>query len=90
MIDETCHICFLSATYEGKENDKSLAELEGYTLPRGSCLYQDMGFQGYRLMASRSSNPRKNRVEVNSHHRRKRLIVPLPRSESALNTRSVG
>lgn len=47
MIDETCHICFLSATYEGKENDKSLADLEGYTLPRGSCLYQDMGFQGY-------------------------------------------
>ena len=48
MIDETCHICFLSATYEGKENDKSLADLEGSTLPRGSCLYQDIGFQGYR------------------------------------------
>jgi hypothetical protein len=40
-------MCFLSATYEGKANDKSLADLEGYTLPRGSCLYQDMGFQGY-------------------------------------------
>jgi DDE superfamily endonuclease len=40
-------MCFLSATYEGKENDKSLADLEGYTLPRGSCLYQDRGFQGY-------------------------------------------
>ncbi len=47
MIDETCYICFLSPTYEGKENDKSLADLEGYTLPRGSCLYQDRGFQGY-------------------------------------------
>jgi hypothetical protein len=47
VIDETCYIYFLSATYEGKENDKSLADLEGYTLPRGSCLYQDMGFQGY-------------------------------------------
>ena len=47
MIDETCHIYFLSATYEGKANDKSLADLEGYTLPPGSCLYQDMGVQGY-------------------------------------------
>jgi DDE superfamily endonuclease len=47
VIDESCHVCFLSATYEGKANDKSLADLEGYTLPQGSCLYQDMGFQGF-------------------------------------------
>jgi hypothetical protein len=47
VIEETCHICFLSATCEGKEHDKSLAEVEGYTLPRGSYLYQDRGFQGY-------------------------------------------
>jgi DDE superfamily endonuclease len=32
---------------EGKEPDKSLADLAGYTLPCGSHLYQDMGFQGY-------------------------------------------
>jgi len=49
VINETCHICFLSATYEGKVHDKSVADLEGYTLPHGSCLYQDMGFQGFRL-----------------------------------------
>jgi hypothetical protein len=47
VIDETCHIYFLSTTYEGKAHDKSLADLEGYTFPPGSCLYQDMGFQGY-------------------------------------------
>ena len=29
VIDESCQICFLSATYAGKANDKSLAELEG-------------------------------------------------------------
>jgi hypothetical protein len=40
-------MCVLSATYEGKANDKSLADLKGYTLPPGSCLNQDMGFQGY-------------------------------------------
>jgi hypothetical protein len=49
VINETCHICFLSATYEGKMHDKSVADLEGYTLPHESCLYQDMGFQGFIL-----------------------------------------
>ena len=44
IIDETCHMCFLSATYEGKANDKSLADLEGYTLTRGRCRDQDLGF----------------------------------------------
>jgi hypothetical protein len=33
VIDATCHICFLNTTYEGKANDKSVAELEGYTFP---------------------------------------------------------
>jgi DDE superfamily endonuclease len=47
VIDETCHLCCLSATYAGKANDKSLADLESSTLPYGSCLYQDRGFQGY-------------------------------------------
>jgi DDE superfamily endonuclease len=47
MITETWHICFLSHTCEGKASDKSLAEEAGYTLPPGSCLYQDKGFQGF-------------------------------------------
>ena len=59
MIDATCHICFLSATYEGKANDKSLAELEGYTLPPGSCLYQDMGFQEYTCDGMTIFQPKK-------------------------------
>ena len=59
MIDETCQICFLSATYEGKANDKSLADLEGYTFPRGSCLYQDMGFQGFVLAGVTIVQPKK-------------------------------
>ena len=42
-------MCFLSHTSEGKSSDKSLAELAGYTLPVGSCLYQDKGFQGFYL-----------------------------------------
>ena len=59
MIDEACHICFLSATYEGKMHDKSLADLEGYTFPPGSCLYQDMGFQGFVLAGVTIIQPQK-------------------------------
>jgi DDE superfamily endonuclease len=59
VIDETCHMCFLSTTYEGKANDKSLADLEGYTFPPGSCLYQDMGFQGYTCEGITIVQPKK-------------------------------
>jgi hypothetical protein len=49
----------LSATYEGKANDKSLADLEGYRLPPGSCLSQDMGFQGFVLAGVTIVQPKK-------------------------------
>jgi hypothetical protein len=42
-------MCFLSATSEGKATEKSLADVEGDTLPHGRCLYQAMGFQGFVL-----------------------------------------
>jgi hypothetical protein len=44
---------------EGKEHDESLAELAGYTLPRGSHLYQDMGFQGFMLDGITIIQPKK-------------------------------
>jgi hypothetical protein len=59
VIDETCQICFLSVTSEGKANDKILAELEGYRLPPGSYLYQDMGFQGFVLADVTIIQPKK-------------------------------
>jgi hypothetical protein len=59
VIDDACQICFLSATYEGKANDKTLAELEGYRLPPGSYLYQDMGFQGFVLADVTIIQPKK-------------------------------
>jgi hypothetical protein len=49
VIDAACHIGFLSHTCEGKVRDKSIAELAGYTLPPGSCLDQERGFQGFVL-----------------------------------------
>ncbi len=39
----------MSATYVGKWHDKSLVDDEQYTLPVGSVLYQDMGFQGFAV-----------------------------------------
>jgi hypothetical protein len=59
VIDETCHICFLSNTCEGKGHDKSLADLAGYTFPPGSWLYQDMGFQGFTLNGMTIAQPKK-------------------------------
>jgi hypothetical protein len=52
-------VCFLSHTSEGKASDKSLAELAGYTLPAGSCLYQDKGFQGFYLQDVTIVQPKK-------------------------------
>ena len=59
VIDQTCHVCFLSHTCEGKASDKSIAELAGYTLPPGSCLYQDKGFQGFFLHGITIVQPKK-------------------------------
>ena len=49
VIDQACHICFLSDTVEGKAHDKSLADLAADTLPRGSHLNQEPGFQGVMI-----------------------------------------
>jgi DDE superfamily endonuclease len=59
VINETCHVCFLSYTHEGKAADKSIAELAGSTLPPGSCLYQDKGFQGCFLPGITIFQPKK-------------------------------
>jgi hypothetical protein len=90
VINETCHVCFLSHTYEGKASDKSLAEFAGYTLPPGSSLYQDRGFQGFYLQDVTIVQPKKKRVEENSHPLRRRRIAVFPPSESVLNTPLAG
>lgn len=52
-------MCFLSYTCEGKASDKSMAEFAGYTLPTGSYLYQDKGFQGFCLQDVTIIQPKK-------------------------------
>jgi hypothetical protein len=58
VITETCQVCFLSHTCEGKASDKSLAEEAGYILPPGSCLYQDKGCQGFFQTGITSFQPK--------------------------------
>lgn len=41
-------IKYLSGTYEGKAQDKKMAEEEELSYPQGIHLYQDKGFQGYQ------------------------------------------
>src|SRR5262249_26377088 len=59
VIHEICHICFLSVPYEGKVHVKRVADLAGYSLPHGSCLSQDMGFQGFILNGVTLVQPKK-------------------------------
>ena len=44
-----CKICYLSHTVESKKHDKKLADETEYTLPDGSKLVQDTGFEGFTL-----------------------------------------
>jgi hypothetical protein len=59
VINATCHVWFLRATCEGKASEKSMAERAGDTLPPGSCLYQDQGFQGFFLPGVTIGQPKK-------------------------------
>jgi hypothetical protein len=79
-------MCFLSATYEGRTHYKCIADLTGYTLPSGSCLYQDTGFQGFFLTGVTMFQPKKKPVGVNSLRLRKQPIVVFLLSESVWNT----
>lgn len=59
MIAANCQIRFLSATYEGRWHDKSLADEEAYQLPTDSILYQDLGFQGFTVASVQIRQPHK-------------------------------
>lgn len=59
VIDVLCKIRFLSHTCEGKKHDKRAADEAGYTIPDGSTLYQDTGFQGFTLAGVKILQPKK-------------------------------
>jgi len=49
LTNLSCHILYLSPTVAGKIHDKKLADQTLYTLPEGTILSQDTGFQGFSL-----------------------------------------
>lgn len=59
IINPESRIIFLTPTCEGKKHDKKAADEAGYTLPEGSSLYQDLGFQGFSIVGVTIVQPKK-------------------------------
>ena len=49
----------LTDSFAGKTHDKRVADLSGYTVPIGSQLYQDTGFEGFTLSGVTHIQPKK-------------------------------
>jgi hypothetical protein len=49
-------IKYLGKTHEGKKHDKKICDEENITVPAGSDLYRDSGFQGHDLPSNSRSN----------------------------------
>jgi hypothetical protein len=77
VINETCHVRFLSGSCEGKASDERLAELAGSTLPLGSYLCQEKGFQGFYLPGITIFQPKKRppRGELTSPEKETNLRI---------------
>jgi hypothetical protein len=59
VIDALCKIILLTFTCEGKKHDKKAADEAAYTLPEGSVLFQDTGFQGFTMAGVIIIQPKK-------------------------------
>jgi len=59
LVKAQAKIGLLSATCEGKKHDKKIADETQFTLPQGSLLYQDTGFQGFVLQGVTILQPQK-------------------------------
>ena len=59
IINAQCKVVLLTPSCEGKKHDKRVADSAGYTVPIGSQLYQDTGFQGFNLSGVTIIQPKK-------------------------------
>jgi hypothetical protein len=59
VVNEQSKIALLTPTCEGKKHDKKVSDETGFTLPEGSMLYQDTGFQGFALEGVTIVQPKK-------------------------------
>lgn len=56
---EDRQIKYLGQTHEGRKHDKKMADEEKTTLPEGSDLYRDVGFQGHAIAKTTIHQPTK-------------------------------
>ncbi len=59
VINTLCKIILLTLSCEGKKHDKKSADEAGYSLPEGSILFQDTGFQGFTIAGVSIMQPKK-------------------------------
>jgi DDE superfamily endonuclease/Helix-turn-helix of DDE superfamily endonuclease len=59
LVNAQGEIVLLTATCEGKKHDKKIADEAAFSLPEGSLLYQDTGFQGFALAGTTICQPKK-------------------------------
>ena len=72
VIDARSKVVVLTPTCEGKKHDKKVADEAGYSVPVGSHLYQDTGFQGFDLVGVTIIQPKKKTQRWRTNRRRKR------------------
>ncbi len=59
LITTDSKVLLLTPSYEGRIHDKHIADRTVYSLPEGSCLYQDAGFQGFSVLGVKRIQPMK-------------------------------
>jgi len=59
LVNAKGAIVLLATPCEGKKHDKKIADAAAFTLPEGSMLYQDTGFQGFALAGTTIFQPKK-------------------------------
>ena len=59
VSNAACKVVLLTPSFEGRIHDKQIADTTGYTVPSGSTLYQDSGFQGWTRPGVNVIQPKK-------------------------------
>ena len=59
IIDAQCKVVLLTPSFSGKTHDKRVADSVGHSVPVGSQLYQDTGFEGFTLFGITIIEPKK-------------------------------
>ena len=75
VSNAACKVVLLTPSFEGRIHDKQIADTTRYTVPSGSTLYQDSGFQGFTRPGVNVIQPKRNRKVANLPPKKKKKIV---------------